>query len=393
MTSNVATRNEWLQKARDLEPIVRQHRDEGEANRFLPSQVWQAMRKSHLFSMWVPRALGGAETDIESMVRVVEELARQDGSVGWNMMIAGNTSILYALLPQATAAELIKGDADTVIAGTILAGSGRATPEGDGYRVSGRWPFASGCHQADWMVASCLIFEGDSPRLGPTGAPLTHAFVVPIADCEILDTWHTAGLRGTGSNDFQITDVWVPADRFFPSFGAKAHHPGPLYNTMITNVWGFNVSAVALGVARDALDSFASLAQTKSTARSSAVLRERETVQTRVGEAEAKLRSARAFLYEACRETWGLLSAGEAVPTEQAAVNRLAYANATASAVEAVDIVFTLAGSSSIYETSRIERCFRDVHMVTQHGVVGPAGYTAAGRCFLGLGMDGLPVR
>jgi len=110
-------------------------------------------------------------------------------------------------------------------------------------------------------------------------------------------------------------------------------------------------------------------------------------VQTKLGEAESKLRAGRAFLYESCRDTWDLLSTGRAVPIEQTAVNRLAYATATTSAVEAVDMVFTMAGSSSIYETSRMERAFRDVHMVTQHGVVGPAGFTAAGRCFLGLGL------
>jgi len=377
--------SKWLEKARALEPIVQQHRDEGEEQRHLPDPTWQAMRAAHLLRMWVPSALGGAEVELETMVRVVEELSRQDGSVGWNMMIAGNTSILWAFISHETAAGIIGDDPDTVLAGTILAGAGKALPVEDGYRVSGRWPFASGCHQADWMVASCHIIEDGAPRLGANGTPEVHAFVVPKSDFEILDTWHTAGLRGTGSHDFQVTDVFVPADRFFKSWAPTAYQPGPLYNTMITNVWGFNVSAVALGIARDALDSFAKLAQTKASSRNTVVLADRETVQTKLGEAEALLRSGRAFLYEACRDTWELLSAGRPVPIEQAAVNRLAYANATQNAVDATDMVFTLAGSASIYATSRIERCFRDVHMVTQHGVVGPAGFTLAGRCFLGL--------
>jgi len=378
--------NEWLAKARALAPLVAQYRDEGEEKRFLPAPLWQAMREAHLFRMWVPRALGGAEVDLETMVRVVEELSRQDGSVGWNMMIAGNTSILWAYLTQEAAAAIIKGDPDTVLAGTILAGTGRAEAVDGGYRVSGRWPFASGCHQADWMVASCNIIEDGEPRRGPSGAPEIYAFVFPVSDCEILDTWYTAGLRGTGSHDFQINDLFVPQERLFPSWFPPAYHPGPLYNTMITNVWGFNVAAVGLGIARDALDSFAELAQTKTSSRNrDAVLASRETVQTKLGEAEGLLRSARAYLYEACRENWAFLSSGRPVPLEVAANNRLAYANATARACEAVDVVFTLGGSASIYATSRIERCFRDVHMVTQHGVVGPAGFTLAGRCFLGL--------
>src|SRR5581483_1363305 len=206
----------------------------------------------------------------------------------------------------------------------------------------------SGCHQADYMVASCHILEDGSPRLNAAGIPEVHAFIVPKSDFEILDTWHTAGLRGTGSHDFQVTNAYVPADRFFASQGATSYQPGPLYNTMITNVWGFNVSAVALGIARDALDSFAALAQGKRQRMNPTLLAERESVQTKLGEAEALLRSGRAFLYEACRDTWDLLSAGRPVPTEQAAVNRLAYATATTNAVDAVDTVFTLAGSSSI---------------------------------------------
>jgi alkylation response protein AidB-like acyl-CoA dehydrogenase len=323
------------------------------------------------------------------MARVVEELSRQDGAVGWNMMIAGNTSILWSLLSQETAASIIKGDPNTVLAGTILAGHGAARPVEGGYRVTGHWPFASGCRQADWMVASCNLLDEDAhPRLGPDGQPAVYAFVVPVSDCEILDTWYTTGLRGTGSNDFEINDVFVPEERFFPSVGAQSHQPGPLYNTMITNVWGYNVSAVALGIARDALDSFAELAQTKTSSRNPVPLASRELTQARLGEAEAKLRSARAYLYEACHENWALLSAGRPVPQEVAANNRLAYANATERSVEAVEMVYTLAGSAAVYTSSRIERCFRDVHMVTQHGVVGPAGYALAGRCFLGIGTN-----
>ena len=387
MTTTYQT--EWLEKARALEPLVRELRDEGERDRELPKPVWQAMRKAGLFSMWVPQALGGAEVELETMVRVVEELARQDGSVGWNMMIAGNTSVLWSLLSQEAAASIIKDDPNTVLAGTILGGHGEATPVDGGYRVTGHWPFASGCHQADWIVASChQVDESGNPRLTSDGQPAVYAFVVPVSDCDILDTWYTTGLRGTGSHDFEINDVFVPEDRFFLSVGGQSHQPGPLYNTMITNVWGYNVSAVALGIARDALDSFAELAQTKTSSRNPVPLASRELTQARLGEAEAKLRSARAYLYEACRENWALLGAGQPVPLEVAANNRLAYANATERAVEAVEIVYTLAGSAAVYTKNRIERCFRDVHMVTQHGVVGPAGYTLAGRCFLGVATN-----
>jgi alkylation response protein AidB-like acyl-CoA dehydrogenase len=293
------------------------------------------------------------------------------------------------LLSPETAGAIIGDDPNTVLAGTILGGHGNARPVEGGYVVTGHWPFASGCHQADWMVASCWVLDAaGEPRRGPDGTPAVHAFIMPVSDCDILDTWYTTGLRGTGSHDFEVHDLFVPADRFFQSIGASSYHSGPLYNTMITNVWGFNVSAVALGIARDALDSFAELAQTKTSSRNPVPLAERELTQARLGEAEAKLRSARAYLYEACRETWALLSSGQPVPLDVAANNRLAYANATERSVEAVDIVYTMAGSAAVYARNRLDRCFRDVHMVTQHGVVGPAGYTLAGRCFLGISTN-----
>ncbi len=214
--------------------------------------------------------------------------------------------------------------------------------------------------------------------------------MLPIADCEILDTWYTAGLRGTGSHDFQVTEAFVPDGRSFPSRGAPSFHSGYLYNTVIYNIWGPNVAAVALGIARDAVDTFIELAATKRSMQSKMVLAERELTHERVGEAEAALRSARAFLFETIRDSRAILEAGQTLPEHQMALNRLATATAVRNSVQAVDIVFTAAGSSSIYTRSRLERCFRDVHMVTQHGVVGPAGFAMAGRSFLG---QGLPAR
>jgi alkylation response protein AidB-like acyl-CoA dehydrogenase len=216
----------------------------------------------------------------------------------------------------------------------------------------------------------------------------TNAFVVPLSDCRILDTWYTTGLRGTGSHDFEVTDVFVPEAHHFPSLGGTAYQPGPLYHTTITNVWGPNVAAVALGIARDALDSFAELARSKRRTRNQTPLAERESFQEKLGEAESLLRSGRAFLLETVRDSWAVLSSGREISEEQAAVNRLATARAVLNAVHAVDAVFMAAGSSSMYATSRLDRCFRDVHMVTQHAVVAPANFALGGRFFLGQGLD-----
>jgi alkylation response protein AidB-like acyl-CoA dehydrogenase len=371
--------SDWVKRAHALAPLVEQYRDEVEHSRCLPGALEAAVREGGFFSLWVPRALGGNEVDLETMLRVVEEFSRQDGSVGWNVMIAANDGLLWGYLDAAVARDMMAGDAGSVIAGSILAGAGTATPVAGGYRISGRWPFASGCRHADWLIAGCTLADTDPPRL--------KAFLVPPADAEILDTWHTAGLRGTGSHDIVVDDVFVPDGRQFDYPGTSAFQTGPLYTTPVPNVWGPNISAVALGIARDAIDTFVELAASKRSRLSRAPLAERETVQEKVGLAEALVRSGRALLFETVRDNWAMLSAGHQLSDEQTALGRLAAATAARNSVEAVDLMFHAAGTTSVYTRNRLERCFRDVHMVPQHVIASPLGFITAGRVRLGLGL------
>jgi alkylation response protein AidB-like acyl-CoA dehydrogenase len=302
-------------------------------------------------------------------------------------MIAANTSILWANLSQDVAAQMAGADGRNVIAGTVTSGSGTAIPVPGGFRVSGRWPFASGCHQADWLVCVCHIVEDGEPRRAPDGSPRNFTFVLPATECEILDTWHTLGMRGTGSHDFTVTDLFVPEGRYFPARDGASFQPGPLYNTTFYHLWAPNIAAVALGIGRAALDLFAELAAAKRPSRSTVVLAERENVQEKFGRAQGLVRGSQAFLYQVIRETWPCLCSGEPVPEKLTALNRLAASMAVDNAIAAVDLIFTLSGSTSIYERNRLERCFRDVHVVQQHIVVSLTGIAQAGRHFLGLGM------
>lgn len=376
---------QWVDRARALAPLVERYRQEGEGQRHLPQELFVALRDAGLFGLWVPRILGGAETDVETSVRVVEELSRHDGSVGWNIMIAANTSILWANLAPEAALDMTRNTPNPVIAGTVTAGSGTARPVPGGFRVTGRWPFASGCHHADWLVSACKIVDGEEPRRGPDGSPLTFTFVLPASECEILDTWHTVGMRATGSHDFAAHDLFVPEDRHFVSH-ALGRLPGPLYHTSLFHLWAPNIAGVALGTAEDAIDTFVGVAQTKRSVLSREALAERETTQEKLGRAESLVRSARSFLLETIRETWSFLSDDREVPEELTARNRLAASTAVDNSVAAVDSLFALAGTSSIYE-GRLERCLRDVHVVQQHAVVNASGFTLAGRCLLGLGL------
>src|SRR5205823_239501 len=217
------------------------------------------------------------------------------------------------------------------------------------------------------------------------GTPQPYTFVLPAGACEILDTWETVGLRGTGSHDFQVRDLYVPDGRCFIARGGRSFQSGPLYNTSFYHVWAPNIAAVSLGIARAAIDLFIELAAAKRPSRSTLLLAQRETVQEKVGQAEALVRSSRALLYQTVRETWDLLVEARPVSERLTALNRLAASTAVDYARSAVDLVFTMAGTTSVYTRSRLERCFRDVHVVQQHGVVSPAGIAMAGRQFLGL--------
>jgi len=388
MTTHTAVKtSEWIEQARALAPIVEQWRDIGEQERHMPRPLFEALRDVGVFRMSVPKAVGGAEVDEETIVQAIEELARQDGSVGWNVMIASNAAVAAAYLPVAALREVYRGGPNTVIAGALLP-QGAAIPVPGGFRLTGRWTFASGCHQADWMVGSSTVMAHGTPRLRPDGRPDIRTFFLPVGDCEILDTWHTAGLRGTGSHDWQVTDVFVPEERSFPVLRDGSSEPGSLYIKDFAAYAGPRVAAVALGLAREAIASFTALAMAKTPVLATSTLATQHTTHERVGRAEALLRAGRAFLYETVRElpyspTWS-----EALSDDRRASIRLASAHAAQNAAEAVDLMFNAAGTTSIYTSSRLKRCFRDVHVATQHVAVAPSNIEMVGQYFLGLGLQ-----
>ncbi len=377
----------WLTRARALAPIVSEWRDAGEQDRRLPRPLFEALRDAGMYAVATSRELGGAEIRDERLVQMIEEFSRQDGSVGWNLMIAAHVSVVAsAYLPVAGRGDVYTNGGHTVFAGGLLP-KGAALRVAGGFRLTGRWTFASGCRQADWIIAPSVVMLDGKPHLRPDGSPEIRAYFVPASECDILDTWYTMGLRGTGSHDYQLTDVYVPEER---SFAIQAE--GPITSGVLTMrhvlpyAWP-SVAAVALGIARDAIDAFIELAVNKTPALSSGALASQHTVHERVGRAEALVRSARAFLYESIRELPASRDWSTPVPDELTARIRLANAHAAQSAAEAVDLMFTAAGTSSIFAGSRLERCFRDVHVVTQHAGVAPSNIEMAGQSMLGLGL------
>ena len=376
----------WIERARSLEPVVRQHRDESEQQRRMAQAIFDAIRDAGFFEMLVPEALGGPNAAYEDYLRTVEEISRQDGSAGWNVMIWAAQGLFADYLPAETARELFRPNGGTLIAGAINP-TGRARPEAEGYRVTGRWSFASGCQYATWLIASCVVSDGEAPHFLENGQPDLQAVLIPASECRIVDTWQSAGLRGTGSHDFEAEDVLVPRERAVPLhlfFTGPPAGSTPSYRISFYDLASPSIAAIALGIARDAIESFRSLAANKTPAVGTMGLSSLHTVHDRVGRAEALVRSARAYLYETVREAVASVADGQPVSEATRVALRLAAAQCPRSAIEAVDLVFDAAGGHSVYASSRLERCFRDVHMVTHHMMASPMNFEMVGQYLLG---------
>jgi alkylation response protein AidB-like acyl-CoA dehydrogenase len=219
----------------------------------------------------------------------------------------------------------------------------------------------SGCQHCAWIVGGCRIVDGDQPRLGTDGTPVTRILFFPAAACEILDSWNSIGLRGTGSHDYTVTDLFVPAAHSL-SFREPPIEPGPLYAMPTIGLFACALAAVPLGIARHAIEISTELAETKIASRSRRVLREDATMQADLGRAEALLRSGRAFLYEALGEAWQAVTAGHSLSPPQRAMLWLASTHAAAAAKQAVELMFSAGGSASPYTSTGLERCVRDIH-------------------------------
>ncbi|HEY0726244.1 MAG TPA: hypothetical protein VGD41_20150, partial [Pyrinomonadaceae bacterium] len=268
---------------------------------------------------------------------------------------------------------------------------GNAVAVDGGYRVTGRWPLGSGCQHSAWIVGGCRVLDGAEPRLGSDGMPITRLLFFPSEECEILDTWHSIGLRGTGSHDYTVTDVFVPAARSL-SFREPPVEAGPLYALPTIALFGAVLAAVPLGIARHAIDILLELAGTKIASRSRQSLREDVTMQADLGRAEALLRSGRAFLYEVLDEAWQVVNTGETLSIAQRAMLWLASTHAATAAKQATELMFSAGGSASPYASGGLERCVRDVHAACQHLTLAPPNYQMAGQALLGSDMRATPL-
>ncbi|MCL6645784.1 MAG: substrate-binding domain-containing protein [Dehalococcoidia bacterium] len=295
-----------------VEPVLRRYAPVAEVERRLPPELADALIDAGMFRVWTPRSLGGLELDPIASFRLFEELSRIDGSAGWVVGNAGLGPYISQMLPDAGAAEVL-ADPRTVIAG-VYNPPGAAIPVEGGYRVTGRWPFGSACHFANWLNAPCLIMDGDAPRLGPDGNPLLLSVLFRREEAEILDTWHTMGMRGTGSADFAAKDVFVPERRSFvlgPFDHPGSAFTGPLYRF---GMWldPARIAITGLGIARAALDAFMELANMKTPTLMQTALADRSSVQDGVARARALIDAARSYVYTVVGDAWQFVQSGAA---------------------------------------------------------------------------------
>jgi alkylation response protein AidB-like acyl-CoA dehydrogenase len=331
----------------------------------------------------VPAKFGGYEIDPITFVKIIEEISAVDGSAGWVVSVCAVGGLVAGLLREDAAGKIYSDNADTVVAGGINP-TGRAVADDAGYTVAGKWAFGSGIRHADWVYGNCVVYYGERMRVDGTGKPVTRLMLFPVKACEIYDTWHVGGLRGTGSHDFGVKDLFVPAELSVMAFAQKASQPGNLFKFPFS-LFAVLIAAVPLGIARGAISALVELAKAKKPTGSSSLLSERPFAQIGVARAEALLCSGRAFLFEALREMGHEIAASGEAGMKCRAALRLACTQAAINAGQAVDLVFEAGGATSVYTSSSLERCFRDVHVAMQHIAVSSTSLELAGRVILGL--------
>ena len=375
-----------VEAARSLAPQIEAAADRIERDRQLPAELVDALFQAGMFSMLQPAEYGGAELDLPTYVRVVEELARADGSVAWCVGQANGLWNYFAHLDPEVAREVL-GRGRTIMAHGPGEGNrpGRAVATTGGYRVSGRWMFASGICHTTWVMGACELVSADgSPRLD-ADKPALRAVMMPRSSVKINDIWHVSGLRGTGSHGFIAEDVFVPAGYAMHVVPEKRQVHSPLYQFSANGLFAPAFASVALGLAHSSVAAIIDFASGKVPRGYERPISQSPTVQASVALSKARLEAARQYLHQTLTSVWKeVVRTGEARIDQRVAV-RLAATHAIHEAAAVVDTAYALAGSNAIFEDRPFERRFRDVHAVTQQLQGRRAHYEHVGAYLLGL--------
>ena len=384
MSESTTSFAECIERARNLGPLITEHAAESERLGQLSKTVVDAFHDAGLFRALLPTKMGGFDLTIAQQCEVAEQIARFDGATGWNFAIgSGGPAIANFIAHEAF--ENIFSDRRALVAGSLAPIGNSAAPCEGGFRYTGKATYASGSAQATWMAACGVEIVNGAPQI-VNGIPKMRAGIFPIKFAKILSTWSVSGLRGTGSNDVAFENVFVPAGYTFEFPNPKSTwQTGPFSRIPLMIQLGNVLAAVGLGIARHAIDALKELAIAKVPLGTTASLRERPIAQIQLGEAEGTLRAARSYLYASIGEIWKRSETDEPFDVDALASARMASVTAGKLATRAVDLVYDAAGISSLQTALPIERCWRDIHAVTQHVTMNTARYEVAGRVLFGL--------
>ena len=383
----MATASSPTDAARELAPLAAELAAQGERDRQLPAELSRQIADAGLYRLCVPASLGGGEARPAELLGAVEALAIGDAAAAWCVAVCATAGMLAAYVDEDAAHEVFSDPAS--VTGGVFAPSGRAIASGDMLTVDGRWRFMSNVANCDWLMGGCTVIDDGVVRTGPNGRPDVHLVLFPSDEAEVIDTWSVSGLRATGSHDTAVDGVEVRAGRSASLITDAPHERGSLYAFPAFGLLAAAIAAVCLGIARGALDDLTELAGAKTPTLSTRKLAERPATQERTARAEGQVRAARALLHESVAAAERAAVKGGRIPVELRAGLRLAATHAVEASAIAVDEAYRLGGGTAIYETSPLQRRFRDVHTATQHMLVGPATWELSGRSLLGLELDG----
>jgi alkylation response protein AidB-like acyl-CoA dehydrogenase len=358
---------------------------ECEALRTLTPDLVAGLREIGIFRMFVPRSHGGLELGFPETLPIIEALACGDGAVGWSAMIGSHLPLVAAALPRRAFDQLYANGPDLIGAGSLIP-AGRAELVAGGYVVSGRWPFTSGCRHADYLMGLCVMGnEGVAVAGKADGPPDIRVVFAPARDWGIEDTWHAAGLKGTGSHHVTLSNVRVPPEMTYDLMTARSNVAGPLYCAGPIPLLALHLGAVAVGIAEGAIrDLVASANPGRRQMRARMDLRDNPLFQHELGRADADVHAARAFLHTQCEKLWRTATTGQVIDFAASAEVVQALAWITATCARATDQCYSLGGASALYESSPLQRRLRDIHAVTQHGIAQQKRFGTAGRLRLG---------
>ena len=377
-----------IDAARKVAPLLRENSDEHERIRRMTDTVYQAVADAGMFLMSAPRAVGGHEVDLPTHVRIIEILAEADVSTGWTVN-QGATYGWYASRMQPEAARHIWAETPRATVANSPIPNGRAIPVPGGFRVTAKQGFSTGSTFAPWIALHATVYENNEPRKR-NGLVETRYFLTPRANVTVHDTWQTRGMRGTGTNTIEVKDVFVPEEMsLFSTHNVSAQVCGGVrYKIPLTLNFACGDGIAALALARRCMQAFLELAGAKAPRHMPGLLRDQAITQFAVGEAEAMLRSARAFALESVDELWDDVVKNGVSSMEKRAHARLASIHGIRTAAQVVGKLYPLCGGDSLFEGGVIQRCFQDINVITQHVQGRLLNFELVGKYKLGVLTD-----